>query len=116
MTPYELAKSIHRDVAGVAPKFSAALNRALVDIGEGSLLVGFQPGAHVDDDVTFHETETIHAEKSDVAGILARLHGVAEALETHSSWRVIIDVKPVRSSLQVDLLYTFFRDRTRCGL
>lgn len=115
MTPYELAKSIYRDVGGVAPKFAAALNRALVDIGEGSQLIGFQPGTHVDDDVTFHETEIISATGAESAGVLAKLHAVAAALEDHSSWRVIIDKKPERKASHLELLYTFFRDRTRCG-
>lgn len=115
MTPYELAKSIFRDVGGVAPKFAAALNRALVDIGEGSQLVGFQPGTHVDDDVTFHETETIRADGAEAAGILAKLHAVAGGLEDHSSWRAIIDMKPKRNPSNLELLYTFYRDRTRCG-
>ena len=115
MTPYELAKTIYQDVGGVAPKFAAALNRALVEIGEGSILVGFQPGTHVDDDVTFHETESIQASGSETAGILAKLYAIAMSLEEHSSWRVIIDKKPEKSGSNLDLLYTFYRDRTRCG-
>ena len=39
MTPYELAKLMHRELSPIAPRLSAALNRALVDIGEGSMLV-----------------------------------------------------------------------------
>jgi len=115
MTPYELAKRIYRDVGGVAPKFAAALNRALVDIGEGSQLVGFQPGTHVDDDVTFHETEVIPVTGAESAGVLAKLYTVVSALEDHTSWRVLIDKKPQRTASQLELLYTFFRDRTRCG-
>ena len=38
MTPYEMAKMIHKDLSPFAPKLSAALNRALIDIGEGSVL------------------------------------------------------------------------------
>jgi hypothetical protein len=115
MTPYELAKTIYRDVGGVAPKFAAALNRALVEIGEGSRLVGFQPGTHVDDDVTFHETERISVSGAESAGVLAKLYTVVTSLEEHSSWRVIIDKKPEKSGTTLDLLYTFYRDRTRCG-
>ena len=115
MTPYELAKTIYRDVGGVAPKFAAALNRALVEIGEGSLLVGLQPGTHVDDDVTFHESESIQVSGSESAGILAKLYTIAMSLEEHSSWRVIIDKKPEKSGSTLDLLYTFYRDRTSCG-
>jgi hypothetical protein len=115
MTPYELAKTIYRDVGGVAPKFAAALNRALVDIGEGSLLVGLQPGSHVDDDVTFHETEKISVSGAESAGVLAKLYAVASSLEEHSSWRIIIDKKPDQSGSNLELLYTFYRDRTHCG-
>jgi hypothetical protein len=115
MTPYELAKAIYRDVGGIAPKFAAAMNKALVDIGEGSLLVGFQPGSHVDDDVTFHETEMIPVSGAESAGVLAKLYAVATSLQDHSSWRIIIDKKPGPSGSNLELLYTFYRDRSRCG-
>ncbi len=44
MTPYELAASLYREISPVAPKLAAALNRALLEIGEGSLLVALPAG------------------------------------------------------------------------
>ena len=40
MTPYELSRELHRDLSPIAPRLATALNRALVDIGEGSVSGG----------------------------------------------------------------------------
>ena len=111
MTPYELAKRIHMDLSPIAPKLSAAINRALVDIGEGSRLVGLGPGMHENDNVSFQESETIQAADGNAEGVLAKIHEIMWTLEEHSSWKVIIDKKPGGRGKPLELLYTLVRTK-----
>lgn len=112
MTPYEVAKMIHREISPVAPKLSAALNRALIDIGEGSVLVGLGEGTHEDDHVSFQEVEHINVLGNDPANILAIISGVISKLEEHSSWKVLIDKKSSPAPNTLELLYTIYRSKT----
>jgi hypothetical protein len=109
MTPYELAKLIHMELSPMAPRLSAAINRALVDIGEGSALVGLGPGTHENDQVSFQESETINARAGETEGALAKIHEMMWKLEEHSSWKVIIDKKPGKRGQPLELLYTLIR-------
>ena len=109
MTPYELAKQIHVELSPIAPRLSSAINRALVDIGEGSKLVGLGPGTNENDNVSFQETETINARGAEADGVLAKIHQIMWTLEEHSSWKVIIDRKPGRQGRPLELLYTLVR-------
>lgn len=109
MTPYELAKLIHVELSPIAPRLSSAINRALVDIGEGSRLVGLGPGTNENDNVSFQETETIKATGGEADGVLAKIHEMMWTLEEHSSWKVIIDRKPGRQGKPLELLYTLVR-------
>ena len=111
MTPYELAKLIHVQLSPIAPKLSAAINRALVDIGEGSALVGLGPGTHENDNVSFQESETIIAAGGETQGVLAKIHEMMWTLEEHSSWKVIIDKKPGPPGKSIELLYTLVRTK-----
>ena len=109
MTPYELSKLIHMELSPVAPRLSAAINRALVDIGEGSVLVGLGPGTNENDNVSFQESETIQATDADADSALAKIRAMTWKLEEHSSWKVIIDKKPGRQGKPLELLYTLLR-------
>lgn len=109
MTPYELAKVIHMELSPVAPKLSAAVNRALIDIGEGSRLVGLGPGTNENDNVSFQETEKIKVRGNDAETILAKISEMTWKLEEHSSWKVLIDKKPKKNKNTLELLYTLFR-------
>ncbi len=109
MTPYELAASLYREISPVAPKLAAALNRALLEIGEGSILVGLTPGMSAGDDVTFNEHEIIKADQEAAAGILARINQALQLLEGHSNWQVLIDRKGDAPPGKLDLMYTLFR-------
>ena len=111
MTPYDLAKMVHRELSPLAPRLSAALNRALLDIGEGSVLVGLGPGTHQDDDVSFQEMDRIDITGDDPANVLFKINAVVSKLEEHSSWRVIIDQKPGVDRNTIELLYTLFREK-----
>ena len=111
MTPYELSRLIHREISAVAPKLSAALNRALNEIGEGSMLVGLGAGTHIDDEISFQESESINTAGDDPAHILATLTAIAWQLEEKSSWKLIIDKKPGAGKARLDLLYTLLRSR-----
>ena len=109
MTPYELSKLIHMELSPIAPRLSAAINRALVDIGEGSVLVGLGPGTNENDHVSFQESETISTMSGDAEGVLAKIHEMMWKLEEHSSWKVTIDKKPGRQGKPLELLYTLVR-------
>ena len=111
MTPYELAKMLHRDLSPLAPKLSAALNRALIDIGEGSMLVGLGQGTHQDDHVSFQEAERINVRQNDAGNILQKITRMIAKLEEHTSWKVLIDKKPSSDPHAMDLLYTIFRTK-----
>lgn len=114
MTPYELAKQLHKDLSPIAPRLSAALNRALTDIGEGSLLVGLGPGTHRDDPVSFQESESFQlADAAAAHHVIAQLKTVLALLEAHSAWRVLIDKKPSAQPRELELLYTLIRE-PRC--
>lgn len=109
MTPYELSKLIHMELSPTAPRLSSAINRALVDIGEGSVLVGLGPGTNEKDNVSFQESETINTMGGGAEGILAKIHEMMWTLEENSSWKVIIDKKPGRQGKPLELLYTLVR-------
>lgn len=111
MTPYEMAKIIHRELSPVAPKLSAALNRALIDIGEGSVLVGLGHGTHEDDQISFQEMEQINVQNNDPANILSIISGVLWKLEEQTSWKVLIDKKPSSDPDTLELLYTIVRSK-----
>lgn len=111
MTPYELAASLYREISPVAPKLAAALNRALLEIGEGSMLVGLTPGMSAGEDVTFSERETLHMGKEAAAGVLARITQALQLLEGHSRWQVLIDRKGDAPPGELDLMYTLFRPK-----
>jgi hypothetical protein len=106
MTPYELAADLHRDLSPLAPRLSAALNRALVSIGEGSVII--TPGS--ESLMTIHETESIEIERGESAGVIARIISILEPLSRHSSWRVVIDKKPNKDDTRLELLYTLYRE------
>ncbi len=110
MTPYELSSIIHRELSSLAPRLSSALNRALNEIGEGSALVGMGKGTHVNDDVSFTESEIINT-GGDYAGVIAKITAVLRQLEENSNWKVIIDKKPKTGPNKIELLYTLFRSQ-----
>jgi hypothetical protein len=57
----------------IAPRLATALNRALVDIGEGSVLVGLPNGMSAGDQASFDERERIALQGAEPAAILARI-------------------------------------------
>jgi hypothetical protein len=109
MTPYELARDLHRDLSPVAPRLAAALNRALVDLGESSMLLG-PDGKRAGDAMSFDERESIDLQGAEPAAVLARITQALTLLENHSSWRVIVDKGSGRQPGCLELLYTFFRE------
>jgi hypothetical protein len=108
MTPNELATRMFRELSPLAPRLAAAINRALLDVGEGSVLVGLGPGTHVDDPVSFTESETIRLDGRDPADVLARITEVVWQLEEHSRWQVFIDRRGGAPGI-LELYYTLFR-------
>ena len=109
MTPYELARELHRELAPVAPRLAAALNRALVDLGEGSILVGLPNGMSAEDDAAFSDHESIDLQRTEAAQVLSRITQALALLESHSSWRVIVDKGVSPQSDRLELRYTLFR-------
>ena len=111
MTPYELSKQLNIALSPIAPRLSAALNRALVDIGEGSALVGLGPGTHEDDRISLQENEYIDMKGKDTAVVMNQIMEQIQYLEANSTWRVIIDQKPGADGTTLELRYTIVRDR-----
>ncbi len=111
MTPYELAASLYREISPLAPKLAAALNRALLEIGEGSILVGLPSGMSAGDDVSFSEHEILRVDKEAAAAVLARITQALQLLDGHSSWQVLIDRKGDTTPGELDLMYTLFRPK-----
>jgi len=111
MTPYDLAKTLHRELSPFAPRLSAALNRALLDIGEGSVLVGLGPGTNQNDSVTFQENEIISTRGDDPANIISKIMQVLNVLENNSSWNVLIDKRPGSGKDTLELMYTLYREK-----
>ena len=111
MTPYELAASLYREISPVAPKLAAALNRALLEIGEGSMLVALPAGMGAGDEVSFSERETLQIDREAAAGVLARITQTLQLLEGHSNWQVIVERKGNTPPGQLDLMYTLFRPK-----
>jgi len=109
MTPYEVAKALHRELAPLAPKLAAALNRALVEIGEGSSLVGLGPGTHEDDQISFQEYEQIALQGAHPADIITRITNALQILESNSGWEVLIDKKSTQGGDRLELMYTLYR-------
>ncbi len=109
MTPSELATLMYRELSPLAPRLAAAINRALLDIGEGSVLVGLGPGSHVDDPVSFTESETIRLDGREAAELLARITEVVWQLEEHSRWQVFVERKKSSIPGILELYYTLFR-------
>ena len=109
MTPYEVAKTLHRELAPLAPKLAAALNRALVEIGEGSSLVGLGPGTHKDDHISFQEYEQIVLQGAHPADVISRITNALQILEANSSWEVLIDKKSTQGTDRLELMYTIYR-------
>ncbi|MCF8053577.1 MAG: hypothetical protein K9L59_20265 [Desulfobacterales bacterium] len=103
MTPYELATAFHRELSPLVPKLSAALNRALVDIGEGSRLVLPSEPA----DVSFQERETVPEAES--SGVLSKIFAVLPLLDQHSRWRVDVERRRGAEAGQLELVYTLYR-------
>lgn len=113
MTPYELARELHRELAPLTPRLAAALNRALLDLGEGSLLVGLPSGMSAEDDAAFDVSESIDLQGADTALVLSRITQALVLLENHSSWRVIVDKGASRQPDRLELHYTLFRQARR---
>ena len=93
MTPYDTAKMIHRELSAFAPRLSAALNRALVDIGEGSKLPRLRTlMGHADPLVRLAATEAVGRlgqEDADLESLLNRLNPSIEdnELAREAAWR-----------------------------
>jgi len=109
MTPYELSRELHRDLSPIAPRLATALNRALVDLGEGSRLV-LPQGMSAAAPATFDERESIALQGVEPAAILARITQALALLENHSSWRVIVDKGTGQHPDRLELSYTLFRE------
>ena len=111
MTPYELAKWVHQELSPLVPKLAAAVNRALIEIGEGSQLVSLGPGTHTDDTVSIEESESIELQGNAPFHILAKIRDVTSKVEEYSAWKVIIDTQTSKGKSKLDLRYTLIRSK-----
>jgi hypothetical protein len=111
MTPYELAKWVHQELSPLTPRLAAALNRALIEIGEGSQLVGLGPGTHSDDTLSIEESESIDLQGNAPFQVLAKIRDVITKVEESSTWKVIIDTQTSQGKSVLNLRYTLIRSK-----
>ncbi len=110
MTPFELANTIDRELDGYTPKLSAAINKALVFHGEASAII--TPGAKDgSDSLSFEESERIKVRPDESPMVIFKVMEAANMVESHSSWRLIVDTKPADKDGNMELRYTLIRDR-----
>lgn len=111
MTPFELSNTISRELSAYTPRLCAAINRALLQIGEGSVLVGLGPGQNQNDVVDFEERESVKAEPDKGHLILFKMTQMLSLLEAHSNWKVLVDRRPAPDPDQIDFHYTLIRHK-----
>lgn len=110
MTPFELANTIHREISAYTPKLSAAVNKALLYYGDGSALVGLEYGKNRNDELSFEESESITVKPDESSMVMLKVMQAADLMESHSAWRVIVDVKPTQKSGRLELRYSLIRN------
>lgn len=110
MTPFELVNTIHREISAYTPKLAAAVNKALLYYGDGSALVGLEYGKNRNDELSFEESEAITVKPDESSVVMLKVMQAADLMESHSAWRLIVDVKPAHKSGRLELRYTLIRN------
>lgn len=111
MTPFELVNTIDKEISAYTPRLSAAINKALLYYGDGSALIGLEHGKNENDVITFEESEDIKVKQDEAHLVLLKVMEASTLLEKESSWRVIIDTKPVDKDGNMALRYSLIRDK-----
>jgi hypothetical protein len=111
MTPFELVHTISKEISTYTPKLSAAINKALLYYGDGSVLVGTGPGGHERDEISIEESETVAVKADESPQVMWKVMQAADLMESHSKWRLIVDVKPARRDGRMELRYTLIRNK-----
>lgn len=111
MTPFELVNTINKEVSAYTPKLAAAVNKALLYYGDGSALVGVGYGKNENDELSFEERESITVKTDESHLVMLRVMQVSDLMESHSAWKLIVDVKPVDRESRMELRYTLIRSK-----
>jgi len=112
MTPFELVNTIHKEISIYAPKLSAAINKALLYYGDGSSLVGVGHGRNENDEISINDHESIIVKADESPLIMLKVMHVADLMESHSAWKLIVDVKPADRNGRMELRYTLIRNKS----
>jgi len=113
MTPFELVNTIDKEISTYTPKLSAAINKALLYYGDGSALVGVGVGfgKSENDEISFEESESITVKADESPLVMLKVMQAADLMESHSKWRLIVDMKPAGRDGRMDLRYTLIRNK-----
>lgn len=109
MSPFELASTIERELAGQTPKLAAAINKALMYHGSGNLILTPSGQAGGSDPFTIEEQESLQVKPEEPTRIMMSVMAAADLLESHSSWQLITDAKPADAAGRFELRYTLVR-------
>ena len=111
MTPFELVNSIDKEISAYTPKLSAAINKALLYYGDGSALVGVGPGGHESEALSIEESETISVRDDESHLVMLKVMQAADLMDSHSRWKLIVDLKPADRDGRMALRYTLIRNK-----
>lgn len=111
MTPFELVNTIDKEISTHTPKLAAAVNKALLYYGDGSVLVGTGYGRNQNDEISFEESESIAIKAEESSLVMLKVMHAADLMESHSAWRLIVDVKPADRGGRMELRYTLIRSK-----
>ena len=111
MTPFELVNTINKEISAYTPKLSAAVNKALLYYGDGSALVGLGYGKNEKDEIYFEESESITVKPDESPVVMLKVMQASDLMESHSAWRLIVDVRPTDRTGRMELRYTLIRNK-----
>ena len=111
MSPFELVNTIDKEISAHTPNLSAAINKALLYYGDGSVLVGLEHGKNENDVLSFDETEDIKVKSDQAPQILLKVMEAGTLLEKESAWKLIVDARPADKHGNMSLRYTLIRDK-----
>lgn len=111
MTPFELVNTINKEISTYTPKLSAAINKALLYYGDGSALIGVGYGKNENDEISFEESESITVKSDESPMVMLKVMQAADLMESHSAWKLIVDVKPADRNGRMELRYTLIRNK-----
>lgn len=108
MSPFELVNTINKELDGMAPRLSAAVNKALMYHGEGRIVTSVS--GDPDAALTIEESETFRSDPDGAHKIMLSLMEISRLMEMNSRWRLIVDTKSPGKGDRMEIRYTLVRD------